>query len=191
MPDTTPNPGSRVLHQKSSCTKKAKTDRTLKNPQKGGDGSTKKKSTTKTDSISPLLHTQNLPKKAGLWGFPCLSPLGAFRAFSEQVSEFSLAHHSFVCIASGYPAKRASKAKKKKNLGRGKQVRVKKGHQKGPLPNRKVPDAGRPWVPGPTGNKKCRQNPKKGASIAPALEAHPLALTRGEGLGRSPLPTSV
>ena len=41
----------------------------------------------------------------------------------------------------------------------------------------------RPWVPGPTGNKRCRQNPKKGASIAPALEALPLALTRARGWG--------
>ena len=77
--------------------------------------------------------------------------------------------------------------RQKKNLGRGKQVRREKwdlrGQQSAPSPTEKVPDARRPWVPGPTGNKRCRQNPKKGASIAPAHEALPLALTPARGWG--------
>ena len=75
----------------------------------------------------------------------------------------------------------------KKKPGAGKKVQCEKGlrggTQKAPSPYRKALDAMRPWVPGFTGNKRCRQNPKKGASIAPALEALPLALTRARGWG--------
>ena len=74
--------------------------------------------------------------------------------------------------------------KKKTWGGENKKVCVRKGLCGGtkntPIPDKKALDAGRP---GPTGNKRCRQNPKKGASIAPALEALPLALTRARGWG--------
>ena len=57
------------------------------------------------------------------------------------------------------------------------------GTKNAPIPDKKALDAGRPWVPGPTGNKICRQNPKKGASIAPAQDwAFPWeSLLRGVG----------
>ena len=128
----TPDP---ELFTKNPLAKKAKTDRTLKNVKTGGTVP-RKKSATKTN---PLIHTQKFPKRAGLWGVPCLSPLGAFRAFSEQLSEFSLAYPSFAwslhssrSLNTSSPVRTlASKAKKKKQKktwgGEKPKVRVKKG----------------------------------------------------------------
>ena len=84
-------------------------------------------------------------------------------------------------------AKRASKAERKKKKGGGEKqkVRVKKGlcgGTKSPHPRQKALDAGRPWVPGPTGNKICRQNPTKRGVHSPAQRRTPWpSLGRGAG----------
>ena len=78
--------------------------------------------------------------------------------------------------------------KKKKNLGREKtkgacEKGPVRGHaKKPPSQTEKALDAGRPWVPGPTGNKICRQNPTKRGVHSPAQRRTPWpSLGRGAG----------
>ena len=89
-------------------------------------------------------------------------------------------------------AQRASKAKnkktKKKKPGAGKtkgacEKGLCGGTKKAPIPDKKALDAARPWVPGPTGYKRCRQNPTKGGGqYAPAQRRSPWpSLGRGAG----------
>ena len=181
----TPDP---EFFTKNPLHKKAKTDRTLKKPQKRRDGSTKKKIRDKNGQHLPLTPYTKSPKKAGLWGLPCLSPLGAFRAFSEQLSEFSLAHHICICNRVMLSiAKRASKAKKKKKPGAGKTCSVKKracegAEQNAPSPDKKALDAVRPWVPVTHWlTKQAVKIPQKEGTNPPPSRGLPLALTRARG----------
>ena len=103
----------------------------------------------------------------------------------------ALGLHPSIVLSSrstSYPIrKRGPKGQKKKKTwgGEKQKVRVKKGlcgGTKNPHPRQKALDAGRPWVPGPTGNKICRQNPTKRGVHSPAQKRTPWpSLGRGAG----------
>ena len=115
---------------------------------------------------------------------PCLSRIfpGYSRSNSrEAFCNISVNQASCCQQANGPQGPSRKKKGKEKNLGREKTCSVKRaceGARKRPPPHTE-----RPWTPcvrgslAPLANKRCRQNPKKGASIAPAWPS----LGRGAG----------
>ena len=153
----------------------------------------RKNSRKKTDSISPsILYKNKRWTDSGDGIFTDVFFCGEFQGILKPALGMRCSIHSSSFQLSSI----AQRALKKKTLGRGKQkVRVKRACVG--APKRPPSLTKRPWTQrvrgslAPLATKDAVKIPQKGAANMPPRKGAPPGPHSGEGLGRSPLPTSV
>ena len=173
-----------------------KTGGTLKKPKNEGGQSPGKTPEKKRTAFPPQSYTKiNDGRSPEMESLQIFFFCGEFQGILKPALGMRCSIHSSSFQLSSI-AQRASKAKKKKNLGRGKQkVRVKRACVG--APKRPPSLTKRPWTQrvrgslAPLATKDAVKIPQKGAANMPPRKGAPPGPHSGEGLGRSPLPTSV